>query len=232
MYETIVDQIYEAIMRGDLNHNDKLPCEHKLCEMFGVSRVTVREAVRALEQYGIVEVRQGSLGGAYIKNISLDDITDQVTKIIGMTNITFSNLSEARLGIECAALKQLKNRKLNQKELADLENNILAVENFAKQGNSRERLRANFDFHLKLVALSKNPIYSVMHNAIVHLSYKFFEKVQASELMIQKTINEHRKILNYIKKNDINEACEICEKHIRDVGKRIIEKSKKQSKLK
>ncbi len=64
MFEVIVDQVFEAMLRGDLKPNDKLPSEKELGQIFGVSRVTVREAIRSLEQFGAIEVRQGSMGGA------------------------------------------------------------------------------------------------------------------------------------------------------------------------
>ena len=231
MYETIVDQIFESIMRGDLKSNDKLPSEHELCGAFGVSRVTIREAIRALEQYGIVEVRQGSLGGSYIKSASLNNITEQIIKIVGMADIIFPHLSEARIGIECAAINQLKRIKVSQEEFSDLENNMADAECFFKQGKDMERLRSNFEFHSKLVAMSKNPIYIVTHNVIVHASIKFFESVHATEAMVIKTLDEHMEMVSYMKKGDFNRVCEICESHIRGVGERIIEKSKGQSKL-
>ncbi|MHB8828456.1 MAG: FadR/GntR family transcriptional regulator [Syntrophales bacterium] len=231
MYETIVDQVFESIMRGDLKPNDKLPSEHELCGVFGVSRVTIREAIRALEQYGIVEVRQGSLGGSYIKSASLNNITEQIIKIVGMADLIFPHLSEARIGIECAAINQLKRIKISQEEFAELENNMADAERFFKQGKEIERLRCNFGFHSKLVAMSKNPIYIVTHNVIVHSSTRFFESVHPTEVMVRKTLDEHREMVRYMKRSDFKRVCEICESHIRGVEERIIEKSKGQSKL-
>jgi DNA-binding FadR family transcriptional regulator len=232
IYEIIVDQVFESIMRGDLKPDDKLPNEHELSNIFGVSRVTVREAIRALEQYGIIEVRQGSAGGSYVKHLGVDDVSEQIIKVFSMLNTPFPQLSDARMGIEGAVFDQLKKNKVSQEEFLELENNIAKAELFVKQGNSAERMRCNFDFHSKLVALSGNPIYMVVHRVIVFFSHKFFESVQPTEAMMRKTIEGHYEIVNYMKKGDFDRAGEIYKKHIENVSELIIQKSKNQAKLK
>src|SRR2546421_11772481 len=67
VYEHIVAQIERAIYEGRLAHGDKLPPERQLVREFAASRVAVREALRALEHRGLVEVRQGSAGGYFIR---------------------------------------------------------------------------------------------------------------------------------------------------------------------
>src|SRR5207247_1129752 len=67
VYEHIVAQIERAIYEGRLAHGDKLPPERQLVREFAASRVAAREALRALEHRGLVEVRQGSAGGYFIR---------------------------------------------------------------------------------------------------------------------------------------------------------------------
>src|SRR2546427_11679738 len=67
VYEHIVAQIERAIYEGRLAHGDKLPPERQLVREFAASRVAVREALRALEPRGLVEVRQGSPGGCFLR---------------------------------------------------------------------------------------------------------------------------------------------------------------------
>src|SRR5947207_259362 len=63
---SIADQIRAAIVGGQLKEGARLPPERELAEQFGVSRVTVRDALRALEAMGLIEVRVGARGGAFI----------------------------------------------------------------------------------------------------------------------------------------------------------------------
>src|SRR5258708_39683206 len=69
VYEHIVAQIERAIYEGRLAHGDKLPPERQLVREFGASRVAVREALRTLEHRGLVEVRQGSAGGHFLREL-------------------------------------------------------------------------------------------------------------------------------------------------------------------
>ena len=70
MSEAIVDQIKTLIRTNRLRPGDRLPSERELCERMGVSRVTVREALRILEAGGLVEIRVGARGGAFVTTVS------------------------------------------------------------------------------------------------------------------------------------------------------------------
>jgi len=229
IYQRIADQILEAIFRGDLRPNDKLPSENKLSDMFGVSRVTVREAIRSLEQAGMVEVRQGSQGGSYIKKVELGSLVAQIGPALKTTNLTFPQLTEARALLEEMILKNLISSKINEAQLHSLERNVSVAEEHFRAKRNRERLVSNFHFHSLIVELTENPILILMHKLIVDLSLPFFENVKASTSMVLKTIEYHRAVVEHLKKGDFVKAGGTCAAHIRETSARIIEKSKKQS---
>jgi DNA-binding FadR family transcriptional regulator len=64
-FEDVVEQIRASILTGTLPIGERLPSERELAEMFGVSRPTLREALRALEAVGLLDIRLGSQGGAF-----------------------------------------------------------------------------------------------------------------------------------------------------------------------
>jgi DNA-binding FadR family transcriptional regulator len=69
VYEHIVGQIEQAIFEGRLSSGDRLPPERELVRQFRASRVAVREALRTMEHRGLVEVRHGSSGGHFVRQV-------------------------------------------------------------------------------------------------------------------------------------------------------------------
>lgn len=231
MYEHIVNQVLEALFRGDLQEDDKLPSEKELGEIFGVSRVTVREAIRCLEQFGMIEVRQGSRGGAYVKTMNLDAVVSQTANALRFTNITFPHLAMARACLEREILSAMIPSKIASQDCDRLEQNIDKAAAHFKHNESSQRLHANFEFHTHLAELSKNPIVILMHKIIVSLSLPFFENVEATAPMVEKTLAQHRQIVAFLRNKDFQAAGETCFQHIQDASANIVEKSKQQSLL-
>ncbi|MCF8146186.1 MAG: GntR family transcriptional regulator [Deltaproteobacteria bacterium] len=231
MYESIVTQILEAMFRGDLQADDKLPSEKELGEIFGVSRVTVREAIRSLEQFGMIEVRQGSRGGAYVKKMNLDNVVGQMGNALRMTNITFPHLATARACLEREILTEMIPSKITPEDCDRLARNIDTAEAHFRKNEGSERLHSNFEFHTLLAELTKNPIVILMHKIIVDLSVSFFENVVATTPMVEKTLNQHRQILAFLRDKNFEAAGQTCFQHIQDASANIVEKSKQQSLL-
>jgi len=231
MYENIVNQVLEAIFRGDLQPDDKLPSEKELGEIFGVSRVTVREAVRSLEQFGVIGVRQGSHGGAYVRKMDLNAVVSQIGNALKMTNVTFPHLAEARASLEREILSELIPSKITPEDCDRLARNIERAEAHFLENESSKRLRTNFGFHTMLAEITENPIIILMHKVIVDLSVSFFENVEASKPMVKKTLDQHRQIVELLRQKKFEEAGNFCFQHIEGVSATIVEKSKKQSLL-
>ncbi len=76
IFQDVVDQIQRAIIDGSLKPGDVLPSEMKLKEMFSTSRGTIREALRILEQKGLVDIKTGVGGGAIIKTVDTEKIAE------------------------------------------------------------------------------------------------------------------------------------------------------------
>src|SRR5215510_8773012 len=100
VYEHIVAQIERAIYEGRLACRDKLPPERQLVRRFGASRVAVREALRALEHRGLLEVRQGSCGGHFVRAADPSVVSRDFRTLLRLGRLTAAQLTEARLIIE------------------------------------------------------------------------------------------------------------------------------------
>ncbi len=231
MSEDIVNQVLEAISRGDLAPDDKLPSEKELGDIFGVSRVTIREAIRSLEQFGVIVVRQGSRGGAYVKKMDQESVVNQIGNVLKMANVTFPHLAMARASIEREILVELIPSKITPADCDRLTQNIDLAEAHFRDRDSIRRLNTNFGFHTTLARITENPVIILMHKVIVDLSSHFFENVEATTPMVEKTFAQHREIVELLKKGQFQKAGEVCFHHIADVSKTIVDKSKQQSLL-
>ena len=94
--EAIYNQIYPMIVSGELKPGDRLPPERELAEMFQRSRPVVREALRMLQQDGLIETAVGSAGGAVIRGISLKSVEDPLKNLVAMGAINLEELLEYR----------------------------------------------------------------------------------------------------------------------------------------
>lgn len=100
IYEDLVDQIEGAILDGRLKAGDKLPAQRELVEMFQTSRGPLREALRVLEQKGLLDVRRGVRGGAVVTLPGVTPVTESLGLLVRHRKITLAELSEFREGVE------------------------------------------------------------------------------------------------------------------------------------
>src|SRR3954466_12201602 len=96
----IADQIRAAILTGKLTEGARLSPERELAEQFGVSRVTVRDALRSLEAMGLIEVRVGARGGAFVTAPTGSKVAQAMSDMMMMSVISPEDVVEARLIVE------------------------------------------------------------------------------------------------------------------------------------
>ena len=98
--EEVLSQLKDAILAGTYRPGGKLPSERELCERFEVSRVVIREAIRALELTGFVRLRHGPCGGAYVQDLTLDHLSDAFKDLFLANKLSAPELVQVRLHIE------------------------------------------------------------------------------------------------------------------------------------
>src|SRR3954464_13055802 len=96
----IADQIRAAIVGGKLTAGERLSPAREPAEQFGVSRVTVRDALRSLEAMGLIEVRVGARGGAFVTAPTGSKVAQAMSDMMMMSVISPEDIGEARLIVE------------------------------------------------------------------------------------------------------------------------------------
>src|SRR3954462_10367805 len=115
----IVDQIKAAIREGRLAPGDQLPAERELTRQLGVSRVSVRDALRMLEAHGLIEVRVGARGGAFVTTPAPKLVGDGFADMLRLSDVSPGDVTEMRLVFELAMLPLAVDRATGH-DLADL----------------------------------------------------------------------------------------------------------------
>ena len=182
IYEDVVEQIQEAILDGTLKVGEQLPAERKLIEMFGVSRGTLREALRVLQQKGMIEIKTGVAGGSIVKGISTDQMSESLALLIRYRKISLEQLAEFREGVEglVAALAAARASADDCKRLQLLLEEAGA---YLDEGAARwdDFIRKDEEIHLAIAEISANQIHISVLRTIYDNIHTYYENYLAKE---------------------------------------------------
>jgi DNA-binding FadR family transcriptional regulator len=149
----IAEQIRSAIVSGKLSPGERLAPERELAEQFGVSRVTVRDALRSLEAMGLIDVRVGARGGAFVTAPTGSRVAQAISDMMLMAVVSPQDVVESRLIVELGTVT-LACARATDDDLAALRE---------LDGRGRAALRAgsytrelSWEFHSLLAAAAHN----------------------------------------------------------------------------
>lgn len=215
LYERIVSQIEQRIEAGDLNVGDQLPSERELAEQFTVSRTAVREAVKALRQKGLVEIRPGR--GTFITNGTSDTVRNSLGMLMKMGSTKGpGNLTEVReiLEPEIAALAA---GRITDEYVAAMQE---AVRTMDKALNNVDVfVEADLDFHLALAEGTQNPIIPILMDSIIDLLREQRKRIGLTKGGLQRGQIHHKKILGAVTRRDPQAARQAMQNHLKQVRK-------------
>jgi DNA-binding FadR family transcriptional regulator len=186
VFQEVVAQIEEAILAGRIETGQTLPSERELKEMFQISRGTLREALRVLEQKGLIEIRLGVGGGSVVKSVDAARVTESLGLLIRSQKVSLQHLAEFREGVEGSMAAQAAERR----SAADIRRlkELLAEARACVQAGRRRRddfLEADKQIHMTIAATTQNPIYQSVLASIhdnIHRYYDRFLSMEEREL--------------------------------------------------
>jgi GntR family transcriptional repressor for pyruvate dehydrogenase complex len=231
LFEKIVDQIKDAVVSGTLKAGDKLPSEHELARIFGVSRSAVREALRILELSGLVIIKKGNQGGCFIQEVnSSQQLIDYLSDNWRLGQINLVDLTEARYWFE-SIIVDIAGQKTTKKDIDKLRKSIDSAEQLFKEGKVREKIDKNFDFHVLLAQITGNTILIDTLSAIFELLSYFLVKIKPNRQITLNTFKAHRDIVDFLEAGQVERAKAVNGVHIKDVSKRLLAKYAKEKNL-
>ena len=169
--QVIYDQISQKILSGELKPGERLPSERCLADQFQRSRPSVREALRMLQQDGLLEIIVGSTGGAIVRGISLETAEEPLKKIVNGGVINFQELVEYRHINDrgCARLAAIHHTEEDARDLQ-------RILDHAKVSINDPLSFQKYDiaFHCALATASHNQLAKLINDVIVELNTKVF----------------------------------------------------------
>jgi GntR family transcriptional regulator, transcriptional repressor for pyruvate dehydrogenase complex len=219
VYEHIVAQIERAIFEGRLQQGDKLPAERQLVREFGASRVAVREALRALEHRGLVEVRQGSAGGYFIRELDAGPVVRDFQTLFRLGHVSVAQLVEARALIEPESAR-LAALRANEPELKAV---LAVIDARAETGAPGRRRRAlDAEFHKLVATAARNPVHGVVTHALTALQATVVgARADLTPEDDAAIVNAHRVIYEAIAARDPEAARAAMHTHVIDIEQRL-----------
>jgi DNA-binding FadR family transcriptional regulator len=195
----IAEQIRGAMVSGRLKAGDRLSPERVLAEQFGVSRVTVRDALRSLEALGLIEVKVGARGGAFVTAPNGSKVAQTMSDMMLMAATTPEDIVEARLIVELGTVS-LACARATDEDLADLRELSDRAEAALASGTYTREL--SWDFHALLARAAHN-------GAVDGLTQSFRSSLSMHPLRVregsrayERTVAEHRSILDALARRD------------------------------
>jgi GntR family transcriptional repressor for pyruvate dehydrogenase complex len=210
--ERIVENLITLVKARSLKIGDKLPPERHLCEMIGVSRPILREALKALQVMNIIDIRQGA--GAYIKSLEPEDVVEHLDIVFHLDSSLYHDLYEARRVIE-ASIASIAAEKINEQELALIEENIQQAA--ADIDNEQAFAERDLELHEMILKAAGNRVIPVFMQSINKLALLIRQKTNAMPNIRKNTIKDHKAILMALKNHDPQESAAVMERHIRNV---------------
>ncbi|SDI42810.1 GntR family transcriptional regulator [Alteribacillus bidgolensis] len=203
----IADHISKQIISGDLKAGEKI-VENFYAEEYGTSRAPVREAIFLLTIEGLVEriPRKGAV-------------------VRGYTESEIYDLLEIRINLESLAMKRIIENGIDQNELAEMKKILTQMKNI----NDKEHYtQLNHSFHMCLLRMSESDIIKNTYARLEHPLLTVQNLSFSMEGNIEKSIQEHEKLIEWLEKNKLEKAASLLNTHnqyvIESIKKRLLEK--------
>jgi len=219
LYEEVARQI-ETMIVEQMKPGDMLPPERQLAEKFGVSRSSIRDAIRRLEHIGLVEPRQGS--GTVVRELSADAVVNPLSAVLRQKRTLVSELLEVRRILE-PPLAARAARHASREEIAEMQEILRRQEQKARRGEAF--IDEDSEFHYAIALAADNSVVLKVIDVLMDLLRETRERSLQVKGRPEKSFASHRRIMNAIKRRDAKGAEAAMRQHIAVVQELVFSKA-------
>ncbi len=192
------------ITGGALKAGDRLPPERELSQRLRVGRPALREALRWLEGAGLIELRKGKTGGAFISGGKPSVISENMGDLLRLGNVSIAELFEARMGVQEAVVR-LACERITEEELKALEANVALARRYEAEDEPRMRTETNIEFHNLLARATRNPVLVLIMRGLTDGLRHLVAQI-GSELP-PVSLSARTRLIKALRKGNKDEAC-------------------------
>ena len=213
VYADIVEQIETAILEGRIKPGDHLPSERELYHSFNTSRGPIREALRTLEQKGLIQIQKGPKGGALVKSLELGQISESLAFLVRHNRVPAEQIVEFREVLDGVAARLAAERARD----SDLDH-LKKLHGELKDHQSEELWDLFWDtereMHGFLAKMSGNLMIEWVLST-VHMELKSYNRFYPTDdRRAQEAIDDWREIISALEKGQANRACSLLRMHV------------------
>jgi GntR family transcriptional repressor for pyruvate dehydrogenase complex len=219
--DAIARRIKKQISDGRLTAGHKLPAERDMARQFKTSRVSVREAYRSLEELGLLSIRRGAEGGAFIAKFDHEPVRRSLSLVLGLGKTSHNEVTDARVLIE-PSIARLAALRAQPEDIAKLEQVLIQEEDEVGHPSADSGTTAG-QFHRAIADCTHNVPLVVLMNTLADLTAESVSELDAKirSRHRRKNCQYHRQILEMIRNNDGNGAYLLMLQHVGDIQDRV-----------
>lgn len=231
LFQDLVDQIETAIFEGRLQVGDRLPSQRDMVAMFQTSRATLREALRVLEQKGLIDVRLGVQGGAVVKRIDTEPVTESLALLLRQRRVSLVELAEFREGIEGQAAALAADRA-GAEDIGTMNAVLGEAKAHLEAGVGAWRAFSDADnrIHIAIARACGNAVYRFVLEMIHGNIHAYFEAHPLrNERIMEENYRDLAQIVRAVAQGQAVAARTLMQSHVRRFNRYMIDRSRRET---
>lgn len=214
--QLIEEQIKASISKGHFHIAERLPSERDLAESFGTSRAVVREALRSLETAGLLTIKTGVQGGAFVTKVKKEPLLDSIGNMILTKQVSHKEIAQARLFIEPSLAAEAA-KKVTAAHLEKLKDSIRALNEGFQSNDAYVEHNPEPNLHKTIAEITGNRMLIILMEVLMEINMKRLSHIKLDQRTQNQIATDHKRIIEAIKKNDPEKASEYMKEHILSV---------------
>jgi GntR family transcriptional repressor for pyruvate dehydrogenase complex len=210
-FEQVSRQLRKSIFDGKYQPGQRLPNERDLAETFDTSRIIVRQAIWDLKKSGLVEVKRGAQGGAFVQGMRHDAVTSVMRDVASLGKVRPAHIIEVRLLIE-PAVAALTAERATEEDLLEMSQYLETI----PKKQTDEYVRWQIGFHRMVAKTSQNPLFAMLVNIFLDFSEDMILNLRRKDRLYHDTTT-HPTILEKIAQGDAEGARRLFYDHLLEI---------------